>query len=102
MNMETGIFFASVMIVIALVLGAFIFIMHKAVIPTLHKRKTTGSEGMIGLKGEVIEPLSPKGVIMVGGEYWKAKSVDEDIQAGDEVEIVSLNGLTLIVKPKDQ
>lgn len=89
-------------IVIALLLGTLVFIIHKAVIPALHKKKITGSEGMIGLKGEVIEPLKPVGVIRVGDEYWKAKSVDEDIAAGEEVEILGLNGLTLMVKPKEE
>ena len=76
-----------VMILIVLLLGAFIFLTHKVIIPALHKKKITGSEGMIGLMGEVIKPLTPVGVIRVGGEYWKAKSVDEDIEAGEEVEI---------------
>ncbi len=89
-------------IVIALLLGASGFIIHKAVIPTLHKKKITGSEGMIGLNTTVIEPLTPVGVVRVSGELWKAKSVDEDIAAGEEAEIVGLSGLTLMVRPKGQ
>ena len=91
-----------VTIVVALLLGTFVFILHKAVIPTLHLRKTTGSEGMIGLRGEVLEPLAPVGVIKVGGERWKAKSAGENIAAGEEVEVVGLSGLTLLVKLKDR
>ena len=91
-----------VMIVAALLLGTFAFIIHKAVIPSLHKKKITGSEGMIGLKGTVIGPLRPVGVVMVSGELWKTKSVDEDIEAGEEVEIVGLNGLILMVRLKGQ
>ncbi len=91
-----------IIIVIALLLGAFVFITHKVIIPSFHKKKITGSEGMIGLKGEVIEPLTPVGVIRVGDEYWKAKSVDEDIATGEEVEILGLNGLTLTVRLKKQ
>jgi len=92
----------SVAIVIALLLGTFVFITHKVIIPSFHKKKVTGSEGMIGLEGEVIEPLTPVGVIIVRGEYWKAKSVDEDIPAGEEVEILGLAGLTLTVRLKDR
>ena len=87
-------------IVIALLLGTFAFITHKVIIPSFHKKKVTGSEGMIGLDAEVIEPLMPVGVIRVGGEYWKAKSVDEDIAAGEEVEILGLDRLTLTVRLK--
>jgi membrane-bound ClpP family serine protease len=83
---------------VALLLGAIIFVTHKAVIPTFHKKKITGSEGMVGLKGTVIEPLTPVGVVRVEDEYWKAKSVGGNIAAGEEVEILGLNGLTLMVK----
>jgi len=92
----------SVAIVIALLLGTFVFITHKVIIPSFHKKQVTGSEGMIGLKGEVIEALTPVGVIRVGGEYWKAKSVDKDIAAGEEVEILELGGLSLTVRLKEQ
>ena len=91
-----------VMILIGLLLGAFIFLTQKVIIPALRRKSITGSEGMIGLTGEVIEPLTPVGVIRVGGEYWKAKSVDEDIEAGEEVEILALGGLTLKVRPKTE
>ncbi len=86
----------------ALLLGAFAFITHKVIIPSFHRKQVTGSEGMIGLEGEVIEPLTPFGVVRVGGEYWKAKSVEEDIAAGGNVEILRLNRLTLEVKRKDR
>jgi len=92
----------SVAIVIALLLGTFVFITHKVIIPSFHKKQVTGWEGMIGLKGEVIEALTPVGVIRVGGEYWKAKSVDKDIAAGEEVEILELGGLSLTVRLKEQ
>ena len=91
-----------VTIVIALLLGTFAFITHKVIIPSFHKKKVTGSEGMIGLEGEVIEPLTPFGVIRIGGEYWKAKSVGEKIEAGEEVEILGLRKLTLEVKHKGE
>ena len=92
----------AVVIVIALLLGTFAFITHKVIIPSFHKRKVTGSEGMIGLEGAVIEPLTPVGVVRVEGELWKAKSVDDDIATGEDVEILGLQKLTLEVKRKDK
>jgi membrane-bound ClpP family serine protease len=92
----------EIVIVIALLLGTFVFITHKVIIPSFHKRKVTGSEGMIGLEGEVIEPLAPVGVVRVEGELWKAKAVGEDISAGEDVEILRLEKLTLEVKRKDK
>ena len=92
----------EIVIVIALLLGTFVFITHKVIIPSFHKRRVSGSEGMVGLVGEVIEPLAPVGVVRVEGELWKAKSVDEDIAAGEDVEILGLKRLTLEVKSKDR
>ncbi len=89
-------------IIAALLLGTLAFIIHKIIIPSFHKKKITGSEGMIGLAGEVVEPLASVGVIKVKGEYWKAKSVDENIVAGENVEILGINGLTLEVRRKGQ
>jgi len=87
-------------ITVALLLGALVFIMHKAVIPTLHKKRITGSEGMIGLTGIVIEPLAPVGVVRVSGENWKAKTVGESIAIDEEVEVLGIEGLTLKVGRK--
>jgi len=89
-----------IIIFIVLFFVASAFAMHKLVIPTLHKKITTGAEGMIGLEGKVVEPLMPDGLVRVKGEYWKARWVGKDIAVGENVEIVRLDGLTLRVKRK--
>ena len=89
-------------IVIALLLGTLVFITHKVILPSFHRKKVTGSEGLIGLGGEVIEPLTPVGVIRVEGEYWRAKSITVNIAAGEEVEILGLDRLMLTVKRKNR
>ena len=90
----------SITITVALLLGIVVFVTHKAIIPTFHRKKVTGAEGLIGLEGEVVESLTPNGLVRVKGEYWKAKSAGESIAAGEEVEIVGLERLTLKVKRK--
>lgn len=85
-------------IVVAILIGTFVFIIHKSIIPSFHRKPVTGSEGMIGLQGRVVEPLTPVGTIIVKGERWRAKSVDDNIEADENVEIVGLDGLTLKVK----
>ncbi len=92
----------SMVIVIVLLVGLYAFVSHKLIIPSFHKQKVTGSEGMIGLEGEVIEPLTPLGVVRVKGEYWTAKSVAEDITADKDVEVLGVDGLVLAVKLKNQ
>jgi membrane-bound serine protease (ClpP class) len=90
----------TLILVIALVMVAFVFIMHKAVVPSLRRRKVTGTEGMIGMVGKVTEPLSPVGTVKVKDEYWKARSVEGDIGIDEDVEVVGITGLTLKVKRK--
>ena len=53
---------------------------------------------MIGEQGRAVDPLTPLGTITVNGEYWRAKSLDGNIEVGENVEIVGLEGLTLKVK----
>jgi membrane-bound ClpP family serine protease len=85
-------------VTIGVLLGIFVFIVHKAVIPALSKRKITGKEGIVGLQGEVIEPLAPGGLVKIGDEYWKAKAVEGSIDAGETVEVVKIEGLRLKVR----
>ena len=56
---------------------------------------------MIGCTAEVIEELNPLGVVKVMDEYWKAKSLGGDIAAGEEVEVISIEGLRLEVRRQE-
>jgi membrane-bound serine protease (ClpP class) len=85
-------------LIIGLVMVAFVFIMHKAIVPSLRRKKITGTEGMIGMVGRVMEPLRPEGTVKVKDEYWNARSVEGDIGTGEEVEVVGIAGLSLEVK----
>ena len=91
-----------IMIVLALILGVLVFIIHVAVISSFHKRTVTGSEGMVGVQGRVVELLNPVGAIFVEGERWRAISLDDTIDVDENVEIVGLDRLTLKVKHKEQ
>jgi membrane-bound ClpP family serine protease len=87
-------------ITIAIIGGTFTFIIHIAMIPSFHRKQVTGREGMVGLQGRVVELLTPFGIIIVNSEYWKAKSLHDKIEVGEYVEIVGIDGLTLIAKSK--
>lgn len=90
----------SAMIAIGLVFGTFVFIVHRAVVPSLRLKKVTGAEGMVGLTGEVTQPLAPKGVVKIKGEYWKARSIGGEISAGEDVVVTGIKGLDLEVRRK--
>jgi membrane-bound ClpP family serine protease len=90
----------AIIMVVALVIVAFFFIMHKAVVPSLRQRKVTSAEGMIGMMGKVTEPLKPEGTVKIKGEYWKARSSEGAIGVGDTVEVTGIDGLNLEVRRK--
>lgn len=89
-----------IVIVVAILIGALLFIIHRAIVPDFRRKPATGQEGMIGSQGSVVKTLSLIGTVVVEGEHWKAKSVDGSIGVGENVEIVGLDGLTLKVKRK--
>ena len=62
------------------------------------KRVQTGEEALIGARGTAKTALNPKGTVRVMSEYWEAKAETSEIAAGTEVEVVALDGMTLVVK----
>ena len=81
-----------------IIVGILVIMIHIAVIPSFHRKQVTGREGMIGEQGRVVEPLTPFGTIIVKGEYWNAKSLDDNIEFDENVEIIGNEGLILKVK----
>jgi membrane protein implicated in regulation of membrane protease activity len=87
-------------LIICMGMVAYVFIMHRAIVPSLTRRKSTGSEGMIGMSGTVTEPLKPEGTVKIKDEYWSANSVEGDIDVGEVIEVVGIVGLKLEVRRK--
>jgi membrane-bound serine protease (ClpP class) len=59
-----------------------------------------GSETMVGTTVSALGAIDAAGgKVFLEGEYWNAVS-DVPVAAGQDVEIVSVEGLTLKVKPK--
>jgi membrane-bound ClpP family serine protease len=90
----------EIILVIALVMAGFIVLMHKAVVPALRRRQTTGREGMLGMTGRVTQALDPAGTVNIKGEYWQASSIEGKIEVGEEVEVVGIDGLKLKVRKR--
>jgi len=87
----------SITILVALPIALLVFIIHIKVIPSFRWKQATGREGMIGLEGRVVQPLTPVGTIHVKGENWKAKSAGDYIGVDENVEVAGVEGLTLRV-----
>ena len=80
------------------VLTFFLWISYK-IFKAHYTRPSIGAEALVGKIGEVIEPPSPEGIVMVEGELWRFKLEEvETIKAGDKVLIVGYNGLVLRAK----
>jgi membrane protein implicated in regulation of membrane protease activity len=57
---------------------------------------TTGAEGLVGERGEVLVRCAPLGRVRLRGEIWNARS-EEPLERGEEVRVEAVDGLTLAV-----
>lgn len=82
--------------VFALVVVGFLALMvlraHKAQV-------TTGAEGLLHERGVARSALEPQGRVFVHGEIWNAIA-DGVVEAGQPVEVVGVEGMTLRVRPE--
>jgi membrane-bound ClpP family serine protease len=88
----------TIILVIAVAIVGFALIMHRSVVPALRRRRVTGREAMIGVRGRVTRPLDPKGMVSIRGEYWQAMSLEGKIETGKDIEVVGIKGLELEVR----
>ena len=72
----------------------FLFIVG-AGLKAQRRKVITGSEGMTGATGEVIEMLNPAGTVKVHGEIWNAESLGGTINKGEKVIVKERKNLKL-------
>lgn len=60
--------------------------------------QVAGVDEMIGSRGRATSALEPAGKVFIHGEYWSAES-EQPVAAGESVEVVSVEGLRLRVRP---
>jgi len=89
----------SLIISASVVISGFLIIVIRATYKVHRLKPVTGKSGIIGEAAVVCQDLDPKGLVKVDGEIWTAVSVNgKKIKKGQEVKIISLEGLTLTVK----
>ena len=66
---------------------------------TAARSERTNVDAIIGRRGIVLRGISRNinGLVKVGNEQWRAIA-DEEIQEGNEIEVVEVKGVTLTVK----
>ena len=61
------------------------------------RRSRVGVETLVGRTAVALGPLTPQGQVKVDGELWDARS-DGPVEAGAEVVVRDIEGLTLVVE----
>jgi len=82
-------------------IGLISFTLIAVIVRTQRLPVTNGVEGMIGAKAVTLTPLLPEGWVSYGGERWSAilEPPATMLDAGSEIQIVSVEGLRLHVRP---
>ncbi len=75
-------------------------IMYRVGRPTFLIKPKVAAETIIGDEGSVTRRLAPEGYVKVKGVLWKATCEEAELEIGDEVVVVSIEGLRLVVSPK--
>jgi membrane-bound serine protease (ClpP class) len=86
-----------VLIPTVLVTSGFFAVVATLAFKAYMRKPVVGSRGMIGEMGTARTRLDPGGKVFVHGEIWNAFS-DEVIEAGERVQVVEIQGLTLKVR----
>lgn len=86
------------LIIVAFIVALIFYLGVKA----QFRRVKTGKEALIGAKGVATTDLKPKGEVRILGEFWEATAKDAEIIAGQDVEVVGMDGMLLVVKPTEQ
>ncbi len=86
-----------VLIIVMVVWAAYAIFTYRKGSHALRRKPINGLLNMVGSKGEVVSPLTPEGVVRIGGELWTAKSAGGRIKPGEEVTVVEQDRLKLVV-----
>jgi membrane-bound serine protease (ClpP class) len=63
-------------------------------------RVSTGAEGLVGERVEVVEACDPAGKVRLRGELWNAHST-HSLGVGERAQVMTVTGLTLQIAPVD-
>ncbi|WP_419918522.1 NfeD family protein [Candidatus Poriferisocius sp.] len=71
-----------------------------SMVRTRFSTPTIGRDWMIGELGEVVEDVSPDGIVRIRGALWRARvNRATPVTGGDQVRVVEIDGLWLEVEP---
>ena len=85
----------TIAIVSAIVLGILAYMILKPQLQT----PQVGAETLIGKRVRAETRIAPTGLVTFDGVYWTAESA-ESIEAGEEVEVIMVDGTRLVVRKR--
>jgi len=89
----SGALIATLAVTAALLVAGGLYLVTRA----FRAPVATGEEGLIGALATARTALAPAGKVFVQGEWWNAVA-DGEVAAGEEVEVVAVEGMTLRVR----
>jgi membrane protein implicated in regulation of membrane protease activity len=87
------------LILMMIALGVYNYITYRLGMKALIKKPIISPD--IGSRGRTTTPISPKGYVRIKGELWQASS-NSTIDAGVEVAVVGMEGMTLVITPVEK
>ena len=88
--------------VVAVGTGGCVIYLAREAVKSRHGRRADLSDSIVGQTGSVTIPMEPRGSVQVANDTWTAVSADgSHISAGEQVRVVSIDGLVLTVARQD-
>ena len=84
------------LILMMIALGVYNYISYRLGKKAIVKKPMISLD--IGSRGRTTTPISPTGYVRVNGELWQASS-NSKIDAGKEITVVGIDGMTLVISP---
>ena len=84
---------------VAAVIAFFIFSIVSSMIRARRLPGALGTYNMIGKHAVARSPLDPTGIVFINGERWTAISIEGRVERGETVEVASIDGIKLKVRP---
>ena len=88
--------------ILVVALAVYSYVMYRVGRLTFLMRPKVAAEAIIGNEGKVTKRLAPEGYVKVQGVLWKATCGESELEVGDEVVVVGIEGLRLIVRLKEK
>ncbi len=87
-----------VLIIVAVLVLAFFTLVVAKARGALRRPQATGVATLVGALGVTVSPLDPLGQVRVRGEIWKARTQGEALLKDERIEVLGVEGLTLVVR----